>query len=326
MNSVDSCPYKWPSPILVLPVSLTKGLSMSQKPKVFLSYAREDRDRVEQIYDSLKAEGFNPWIDTRNIRAGEKWSSVIGEAIRSADFMLLFLSHNSVSKRGYVQTELRAALSILAELPENAIFLIPVRLDESEPPAPLQHIQFVDLFEESGWERLLRSLSGSAEQNQIQKAPIRAVREEIKEDEKEKKKQQRSRPHIFVAMPFAVEMEDVFYYGIQRAVEANGFEPIRVDKSAFTGDILDQIKTSIQGSVAVVVELTGLNPNVHLELGYAWGNDIPCILLLKDGGELCFDVRGQKCLNYQTIKELEIMLTEEIARLKKNGSINAVPN
>src|SRR5689334_16256505 len=34
---------------------------MPEKPSVFLSYAREDRARVEQVYDSLKAEGFNPW-------------------------------------------------------------------------------------------------------------------------------------------------------------------------------------------------------------------------------------------------------------------------
>ncbi len=294
---------------------------MPEQPKVFLSYAREDRSRVEQVYDSLKAEGYNPWIDTHDIMPGQNWSSLIGDAIRSADLMLLFISHNSVSKRGYVQRELRAALSMLSELPEGATFLIPVRLDDSKPPESLQHIQFVDLFEESGWERLLASLRASSRPGRVESVPIRALREEIKK--REETEQEKRRPHIFVAMPFAVEMEDVFYYGIQPALDVNGFESIRIDKSAFTGDILEQIKTGIQASVAVVVELSGLNPNVHLELGYAWGKNIPCVLLLKDGGELCFDVRGQKCLTYRTIKDLETTLTEELTRLKNSGSISS---
>ena len=103
---------------------------MSKPKTVFLSYARE----VEQIYDCLFAEGFEPWIDTRDILPGQNWSTVIGEAIRKSDFMLVFISHNSVSKRGFVQREIRAALNILLERPEGEIFLIPVRLDDSNLP------------------------------------------------------------------------------------------------------------------------------------------------------------------------------------------------
>jgi hypothetical protein len=127
--------------------------------------------------------------------------------------------------------------------------------------------------------------------------------------------------YVFVAMPLSVEMEDICHYGIQRAVRASGFQCVRVDKIAFTGDILDQIKDSINSAVATVVELTTSNPNVHLELGYAWGRGIPTVLLVQDGEELCFDIRGQKCLNYCTIKDLEAKLTEELAQLKANGSM-----
>jgi hypothetical protein len=294
---------------------------MTAQPTVFLSYAREDRARVEQVYDSLKAEGFNPWMDTRDIMAGQDWSSVIGQAIRAADFMLVFISRHSISKRGYMQREIRAALSVLSELPEGAIFLIPVRLDNSAIPEPLQHIQCVDLFEDAGWQKLLMSLKTGMERGRVPTEPIRALRDEIRKGEEAGKG--KKRPHIFVAMPFAVEMEDVYYYGIQRAIDANEFESLRIDKTAFTGDILEQIKRGIHTSVAAVAELTDSNPNVHLELGYAWGKGIPTVLLLRDGGELCFDVRGQKCLTYRTIKDLELALTEELARLKENGTISS---
>jgi hypothetical protein len=292
---------------------------MKKKPEIFLSYAHEDRPKVEKIYDTLRAEGFSPWMDTRDILPGEKWSSVIGRAIQESDFMLVFISRNSVSKRGFVQREINAALSILSERPEAEIFLVPVRLEESELPESLKHIQYVDLFEKEGLRRLLQALKKGRLQGEESLAGIHELKEEVRREAQAKGGRKRS--HVFVAMPFKVEMEDTYHYGIYRAVDANGYECERVDKTAFTGDILQQIKDSIETAVAVIAELSGENPNVHLELGYAWGKHIPTILLLRDGEELCFDVRGQRCITYSNIRGLEIELTQEIARLKANGSI-----
>lgn len=292
---------------------------MTSEPTVFLSYAREDRAKVEQIYDSLRAEGLRPWLDTHDIMPGQAWAPVIGEAIRAADFMLIFISHNSVSKRGYVQRELRAALNVLSELPEGAIFLIPVRLDNSELPESLRDIQCVDLFEKDGWRKLLFSLKQGLQPERLHADGLVTLRKEFQKEIQADR--EATRRHVFVAMPFSVDMEDIYYYGIQRAVSVNDLQCVRIDQTAFTGDILQQIKASINTSVAVVAELTGTNANVHLELGYAWGRDIPTVLLLRDGEKLCFDVRGQKCLMYRTIKDLETALSEELARLRANGSI-----
>jgi len=292
---------------------------MPEPSTVFLSYAREDRPRVEQVYDDLEAAGLDPWLDSRDIRPGQPWSSVIGEAIRSADFVLVFLSRHSISKRGYFQREIQSALEVLSSMPEGSTYLIPVRLDDSPPPKLLAPLQFVDLFEASGPQTLLAALSIGQEPGRVESQGLGSLRDEIARAESREERAQR--PHVFVAMPFAVEMEDLFHYGINRAVDANGFDALRVDRSAFTGDVLEEIKSGIRGSVATVVELTGTNPNVHVELGYAWGCGVPTILLLKEGETPCFDVRGQKHLPYRTIKEVETKLTDELRRLKNNGSI-----
>jgi hypothetical protein len=292
---------------------------MNSQPVVFLSYAREDRQRVEDVYDSLRAAGLRPWLDSRDIAPGEEWSAVIGRAMREADFLLLFISRNSVSNRGYLQREIQAALSILSEMPEGKIFLIPVRLDGSDLPERLAHIQFVDLFQKDGWNQLLRSLKAGMEQSEFSVEGMRELRKEIrKEDQAELS---RRGPYVFVAMPFSVEMEDIYVLGIKSAVHAIGLECVRVDETAFTGDILDEIKRKIAGATAVVAELTGTNPNVHLELGYAWGTAIPTVLLLREGGQLCFDVRGQRCLVYRNIVSLQAMLTEELSSLKASGRL-----
>ncbi len=127
-----------------------------------------------------------------------------------------------------------------------------------------------------------------------------------------------AKPHVFVAMPFAEEMEDVYHYGIQSPVNAAGYLCERVDIVPFSGDILDRIKERIETASFVVAELTGANPNVFLEVGYAWGKDRPTILLVQDAAKLPFDVRGQRCLIYKNIRDLEKRLAEELEGLARD--------
>jgi len=47
--------------------------------------------------------------------------------------------------------------------------------------------------------------------------------------------------HVFVAMPFKDDMDDVYHYGIQNAVHADGLLCERADLSSFTGDVLEWI-------------------------------------------------------------------------------------
>jgi hypothetical protein len=125
-----------------------------------------------------------------------------------------------------------------------------------------------------------------------------------------------NKPRAFVAMPFSEEMEDVFYYGIQNPVREAGYICERVDQEAFTGDILQQVKMRIENSEIVIADLTGSNPNVYLEVGYAWGKGRPTVLVANKKGPLKFDVQGQRCLKYQTIKDLEKQLTTELKSLR----------
>lgn len=110
--------------------------------------------------------------------------------------------------------------------------------------------------------------------------------------------------HVFVAMPFADEFEDVFYFGISGPVRSRGYVCERMDQLFFTGDVLAQMRTKIEEADLVIAELTGANPNVYLEVGYAWGMGRPTILLIDDASALKFDVAGQRCLVYKNIKHL----------------------
>jgi len=125
-----------------------------------------------------------------------------------------------------------------------------------------------------------------------------------------------SKAHIFVAMPFADEMDDVYHYGIVSPVKGAGYLCERADLSAFTGDVITWVKERITTASLVIAELSGANPNVYLEVGFAWGCGIPTVLLSRETADLLFDVRGQRCLVYKKIKDLEKLLAAELEALK----------
>jgi hypothetical protein len=127
-------------------------------PQIFISYARIDAGRAEQIYQYLSESGYKPWMDTKDILPGELWLNSIHTAIENSDFFLACLSNYSVDKRGILQREIKAALDVWDGMLEGDIYLIPVRLDNCAVPNRLSAFQWVDLYEEDGWEKLRNAL------------------------------------------------------------------------------------------------------------------------------------------------------------------------
>ena len=305
---------------------------MQQRPlRVFLSYAREDRQLVISVYERLKKEGFDPWMDVENIQGGQEWTSEIQKAIQKSAVVIIFLSATSTNREGFVQREIRRSLEIAEYSPPNSIFLIPVRLDDSPVPKALQAIHSVYFSSKDFWDKLLSALRTREEQIYGSNKSVKRaedtekylisnrapVLESVLERDRKQQKQK-----IFVAMPFSDDMEDIYYYGIQRAVDVAGYDCYRSDKIAFIGDILQEIRLQVKKSVAVVADLTNANPNVYLEIGFAWGSKKPTILIMKQGEKPKFDVQGQKCLTYKNIKHLEEVLTKELLGLKAKGVIH----
>lgn len=127
----------------------------------FISYAREDAVVATRIYRDLQAAGIDPWLDRFELRGGEDWQAAITKAIQNCSHFLALLSTHSVNKRGFVQKELRSALSILESCPPGNVFIIPVRLDESLPRHDaLAKLHWVDLYPryDDGLAQVLTSL------------------------------------------------------------------------------------------------------------------------------------------------------------------------
>lgn len=124
-----------------------------------------------------------------------------------------------------------------------------------------------------------------------------------------------SKQHVFVAMPFGEEFADLFDYGIYQPVRAAGYRCERVDYEVFTGDVLERLKRGIETAAYVIAVLTARNPNVFLEVGYAWGTGRRTILVSRSGEELPFDVQGQRVLVHDSIRDLERKLSGALQAL-----------
>lgn len=134
---------------------------MADRPKVFISYVREDEEAATRLYYALRKAGADPWIDREDLLPGQQWSEAIQSAIEGCRYFLALLSNRSISKEGFAQKELRIALEKQDLMPQSQIFLIPARLEKCTPTHPrLRQFDYADLFEdyERAFSRILKSL------------------------------------------------------------------------------------------------------------------------------------------------------------------------
>jgi hypothetical protein len=135
-----------------------KGLS------VFLCHSSSDKASVRNLFNKLKDDGFQPWLDEVSLLPGQDWDLEIRRAVHNCDVVIICLSTSSATKEGYIQKEIKIALDIADEKPQDIIFLIPLRLEECEPPIKMQKWQWVDLHKKEGYEKLVISLKKRAQQ------------------------------------------------------------------------------------------------------------------------------------------------------------------
>ncbi len=140
--------------------------------RVFLCHSSNDKPAVRELYQKLRAEPWiQPWLDEEELYPGQDWNMEIEKAVEAADAIIVCLTKNSINKEGYVQRELRIVLDFADYKPEGTLYIIPVRLEECEPPRRLRAWQYADYFSGSrdrAFQRLLVSLKRRADALELQ--------------------------------------------------------------------------------------------------------------------------------------------------------------
>jgi hypothetical protein len=106
------------------------------------------------------------------------------------------------------------------------------------------------------------------------------------------------RKTCFVLMPFASAFDAVYKCGIQPAMSSRPWVCTRADEIHQTHEIIDQIWENILRADLVIADLTGRNPNVFYELGYAHAQNKNTILLTQSIDDVPFDLRHRRLVQY----------------------------
>lgn len=136
----------------------------------FISYVREDSDRVDLLQRDLQAAGIAVWRDTADLWPGEDWRMKIRSAITDGAlvFIACFSSHSIAREKSYQNEELALAREQLRQRRSDIPWLVPVRFDDCSVPdldlgggRTLGLIQYADLFgdrREANIKRLLATI------------------------------------------------------------------------------------------------------------------------------------------------------------------------
>jgi formylglycine-generating enzyme required for sulfatase activity len=152
---------------------------MNHSLRVFLCHSSYDKAAVHELYEKLCAEKWiDPWLDEKKLLPGQDWDMVIEKAVEDSHAVIACLSNNSLTKEGYIQKELRFILDIALTKPEEEIFVIPLRLEECQPPRRLRAFHYVDYFprqkQDIAYRFILQSLKRRAESLGIEVVDERA--------------------------------------------------------------------------------------------------------------------------------------------------------
>jgi hypothetical protein len=122
--------------------------SSTGKKKVLISYRKtrgELRDFAKAVAHRLGREGFLPWFDEWEIRAGDSIARELEGALHEVYGIVLVLSRDYPGER-WAREELEGAIT---KRVEQGIRVIPILYEECERPELLRSLSYVDCTDHS---------------------------------------------------------------------------------------------------------------------------------------------------------------------------------
>jgi hypothetical protein len=130
---------RWVKRRRILQENAARSVPPAPRPEdhwVFLSYASEDRARVDTLAEKLEAGGVTVWKDDRRLRPGDAWDLQIREAIQSCALFIPCISQTTASStESYFFKEWRWARDRATGIAPGEAFIFPVALDDVPPGA-----------------------------------------------------------------------------------------------------------------------------------------------------------------------------------------------
>jgi nucleoside 2-deoxyribosyltransferase len=105
----------------------------------------------------------------------------------------------------------------------------------------------------------------------------------------------------FVLMPFDEDFDDIYKLGIKETAKTVGIRAERVDEQIYGEAILERIYQQIDIADIIIADMSGKNPNVFYEVGYAHAKKKFCILITDTADNIPFDLKHRRHIIYSSI-------------------------
>ena len=119
---------------------------------------------------------------------------------------------------------------------------------------------------------------------------------------------------IFIAMPFSDDYKDSYNYGIVPVLDGLGYQYYKADNEITNKDILCKICRQIQSCHIAIINISGLNPNVMLEQGLAYGLGKPVIIIKDKATKAISDLGSIEYIEYSHAGDLQQKLYKALSQ------------
>jgi len=126
----------------------------------------------------------------------------------------------------------------------------------------------------------------------------------------------KTKSYALTIMPDGDGLDDVFYYGVQRQVHANGLlcERVMPESSLEEAGALEETFQRMSEARVIICDVTQMTPQMHLLVGFAWGTQRPTILFSAERDTIRY--RADDCFTYAKIRELEQYIAQRLQALR----------
>ncbi len=312
---------------------------MAQPADVFISYSREDKDKVLELTAKLSAAGVPLWMDVGGIDGATMWGEEIVHALEEAKVLLLMVTEAAVRSHNVAKEVVLAS--------ERKGHILPVHLERTQiPPSlryPLAGIQHIEYFHGDPEENLKVILRSLERIGVTIKAPTRAAApgagaelRSIKAAEAPAAAEQSIEPGALAVLPFdnisPDEETDYFSDGLTEELIARlslvseidlisrwasmQYKGVKQDIRAIGSElgaryIVGGSVRRFRDSVRVTVQLVDVETNRQL-----WGNTY------KGKLDDIFDIQEQVAKQIVEALKLQLSFSEKLS-LTKRQTVNA---
>jgi len=199
---------------------------------IFISYSKKDIVYAEKLINTLRREGFNPWVDMEGLGAGTFWQTRLQKQINTCDAYILIMSRNAYNSR-WVPDEL-----VTAKSKGKPIF--PLLLDDTELFLAVQTIQFEDVRGgKMPSEEFYRRLATVTQRKKKASVKVDSIR--LTQQAREKKADEAAAKASYYFSKFSSNVKDVL--AVASKVSSNAY------KSMANSDVVKKISSKVKPKV-----------------------------------------------------------------------------